>query len=135
MSASTILIAEHHPVVVDDLRRISEFEVVGVTSNGRDLVPCATQMQSDLTITAIDLPLQNGIDAVREIISAKRRPKIIFFTMHAEVAYAMAALAAGASGYVLKSAAGEELIGRNSRCPQRARVCFKIGRDIGGTCV
>ena len=113
MNQTTILIAENHPVVVEGLRRMldrPEFEIVGAVGDGRTLVQVASRLQPDLIITALALPSQNGIDAVRDIFAANQKPKIIFFTMHAEVAYAAAALAAGAYGYVLKNAAPEELI-------------------------
>jgi DNA-binding NarL/FixJ family response regulator len=113
MRHATVLIADDHSVVVEGLRRIldrPEFEVVGVAYDGRALVQAAAQLQPDVIITDVAMPLLNGIDAAREIHKQNRKPKIVFLTMHAEVAYATAALAAGASGYVLKSAASEELI-------------------------
>ncbi len=113
MKRSTVLIADDHAVVVEGLRRIldrPEFEVVGIARDGRALLQAATQLQPDVIIADVAMPLLNGIDAVREIHKQNRKLKIIFLTMHPETAYATAALAAGASGYVLKSAAGEELI-------------------------
>ena len=67
-------------------------------------------MQPDVIITDIAMPCLNGIQAARKIHEQNQKPKIIFLTMHPELVYSTAALAAGASGYVLKSAAGEELI-------------------------
>lgn len=113
MKRSTVLIADDHAVVVEGLRHIldrPEFAVVGVANDGRALLQAAAELQPDVIITDVAMPLLNGIDAVREIHRRNRKPKIIFLTMHPEVAFATAALAAGASGYVLKSAAGEELI-------------------------
>jgi DNA-binding NarL/FixJ family response regulator len=113
MRHSTVLIGDDHPVVVEGLRSIldhPEFEVVGVAKDGRALVQAAAQLQPDVIITDVAMPLLNGIDAVHEIHRQNQKPKIVFLTMHPEVPYATAALAAGASGYVLKSAAGEELI-------------------------
>ncbi len=113
MKRSTILIADDHAVVVEGLRRMlepPEFEVVGVARDGRALLQAAARLQPDVIIADIAMPLLNGIDAAREIHKQNRKPKIIFLTMHPETAYATAALAAGAAGYVLKSAAGEELI-------------------------
>ena len=113
MKRSTVLIADDHAVVVEGLRRMlerPEFEVVGAARDGRALLQAAAQLQPDVIIADVAMPLLNGIDAVREIHKQNRKPKIIFLTMHPETAYATAALAAGASGYVLKSAAGEELI-------------------------
>jgi len=88
----------------------SGLEVVGVAKDGRALVQAASEKRPDVIITDIAMPLLNGVDAAREIHRQNRKAKIIFLTMHPEVAYATAAFAAGASGYVLKSAAGEELI-------------------------
>ena len=113
MRHSTVLIADEHTVVVEGLRSIldhPEFEVVGVAKDGWALVQAAAQLQPDVIITDVAMPLLNGIDAVHEIHRLNQRPKVVFFTMHPEVPYATAVLAAGASGYVLKSAAGEELI-------------------------
>jgi DNA-binding NarL/FixJ family response regulator len=113
MKRSTVLIADDHAVVVEGLRRIldrPEFEVAGVAIDGQALLQAARQSQPDLIITDVAMPMLNGIDAVREIRRQNRKSKVIFLTMHPEIAYATAALAAGASGYVLKSAAGEELI-------------------------
>lgn len=114
MTRSRILLADDHAVVIEGLRRIldrPEFQVVGVATDGRALLRAAERLKPDLIITDIAMPLLKGIDAAREILARKQKPKIIFLTMHPEVAYATAALAAGASGYVLKSAAGEQLIG------------------------
>jgi DNA-binding NarL/FixJ family response regulator len=113
MNRATIVLADDHAVVVEGLRRIldrPEFHVVGVAHDGRAMVQAAARLHPDLIVTDIVMPLLNGIDAARQILKLKRKPKIIFLTMHPEVAYATAALEAGASGYVLKSAAGEQLI-------------------------
>ena len=113
MKCSTVLIADDHAVVVEGLLRIldlAEFKVVGVARDGRALLKDAAFLQPDVIIVDVTMPLLNGIDAACEIHKHNRKPKIIFLTMHREVAYAAAALAAGASGYVLKSAAGDELI-------------------------
>lgn len=113
MKSSSILLADDHPVVVEGLRRVldhPEFEVVAVVNDGRALMRVAAELQPDVIITDISMPLLNGIDAAREIHRQNPKAKVIFLTMHSEAAFAMAALVAGASGYVLKSAAEEELI-------------------------
>lgn len=110
---ATVLIADDHAVVVEGLRRIldrPEFRVVGIVNDGRALVQAAGRLNPDLIITDVGMPLLNGIDAAKKLLAQRRKTKVIFLTMHSEVAYAASALDAGASGYVLKSAAGEELI-------------------------
>jgi DNA-binding NarL/FixJ family response regulator len=113
MKPATIVLADDHSVVLEGLRRIldrPEFTVIGVAMDGRSLLQVAAKLQPDLVIIDIGMPRLNGIDAARELHKQNRKSKIVFLTMHSEVAYATAALAAGASAFVLKSGAGEELI-------------------------
>ncbi len=113
MKRSTILLADDHGVVIEGLRRMldrPEFEVVEAVADGRAMKEAISRLHPDIIIADVAMPLLNGIDAAREILARNPGSKIIFFTMHSEVAYATAALAAGASGYVVKSAAGEELV-------------------------
>jgi DNA-binding NarL/FixJ family response regulator len=113
MKCIRILLADDHAVVVEGLRRIlerAEFEVIGVAADGRALVEKALRLHPDVIITDVAMPVLNGIDAVREVVKRDGKLKVIFLTMHDELSYARAAFATGASGYVLKSAAGGELI-------------------------
>jgi DNA-binding NarL/FixJ family response regulator len=107
-----ILLADDHIVVIEGLRRIlePEFEVVGVAADGRALVEAALRLLPDVIVADVSMPLLNGIDAAAQILQRDRKAKLIFLSMHAEAAYANVALGAGACGYVLKSAAAEELI-------------------------
>ena len=89
---------------------VREFEIVGVVSDGRALVKAAAELQPDVIITDIAMPLLNGIEAARQIRQQNLKSKIVFLTMHPEPIYAVEALAAGGIGYVLKSSAGAELI-------------------------
>jgi DNA-binding NarL/FixJ family response regulator len=114
MKRSRILLADDHAVVLEGLRRIldrPEFEVLDVVGDGWSLVQAAARLRPDVIVTDIAMPGLNGIQAARKIHEHNPKPKIVFLTMHPESAYATAALAAGASGYVLKTAAGEELVG------------------------
>ena len=70
----------------------------------------ALVLRPEIIITAISLPLLNGIEAAREIRKINRRVKIIFLTMHADPSYAVEALDAGGSAYILKSAAVAEIL-------------------------
>jgi len=70
----------------------------------------ANEIQPDIIIADITMPLLNGIDAARQIRKTNTDVKIIFLTMHPDVTFATEALAAGATGYVLKSSAGSELV-------------------------
>jgi DNA-binding NarL/FixJ family response regulator len=113
MKRVRILLADDHQVVLEGLRRIldrPEFEVVGTAMDGRELVEAARKLQPDLILADVSMPLLSGIQAVREILRTQEKAKVIFLTMHPEVPYAVEALAVGASGYVLKNSAGDELL-------------------------
>ena len=108
-----ILLADDHSVVLEGLRRIlnrPEFEVVGAVTNGRALVEAASNLRLDVIIADVSMPSLNGIEAARQICKLNPKSKIIFLTMHPEAIFAVQAMSAGASGYVLKNAAGDELI-------------------------
>ena len=112
-SAQWVLLADDHAVVIEGLRRIldgPEFEVVNAVADGRALVRAAVESQADIIVTGVAMPLLNGIEAARQIRQQNPKARIIFLTMHTEPIYAVEALAAGASGYVLKSSAGDELV-------------------------
>jgi DNA-binding NarL/FixJ family response regulator len=113
MRVNRLLLGDDHDIVVEGLRRIldqPEFEIVGVVSDGRSLLRAAEELQPDVIIVDITMPLLNGIEAVRQIRKTNRKVIIIFLTMHSEVIFATEAIAAGASGYVLKNSAAEELV-------------------------
>jgi DNA-binding NarL/FixJ family response regulator len=109
---TSILLADDHTVVIEGLRRIlePEFQVVGVAADGRALVEAARRLVPDVIVADVSMPLLNGIDAAAQILRRDPTANLIFLSMHAEAAYANAVLAVGARGYVLKSAAAEELI-------------------------
>lgn len=113
MKRLRLLLADDHSIVVEGLRRVldqPDLEIVGVVSDGRSLLRAATETQPDIIVTDITMPLLNGIDAARQVREHNPDVKIIFLTMHPDVAFATEALAAGGCGYVLKNAAGDELL-------------------------
>ena len=107
-----LLLADDHDIVIEGLRRIlerPEFEIVGVVNDGLSLLRAAEAFQPDVIIADITMPFLNGIDAAEQIHKSNPLVKIVFLTMHPDVTFASEALAAGGSGYVLKSSAGDEL--------------------------
>jgi DNA-binding NarL/FixJ family response regulator len=74
-------------------------------------VEAALRLKPEVFVLDIGLPLLNGIDAARLIKKELPETKLLFLTMHSNLAYLKDALAAGASGYVLKTSAREELLG------------------------
>jgi DNA-binding NarL/FixJ family response regulator len=107
-----VLLADDHPLTLEGLRAFlgPHIDCVGTAADGRALVEAALRLKPGLIILDITMPLLNGIDAARQIRESLPDVKILFVTMHVNPAYLEAALNAGATGYVLKSAAREELL-------------------------
>ena len=111
MKRSRVLIADDHSMVIDGLRALlePEYEVVGAVNDGRAVLPAVQRLRPDVVIIDISMPLLNGLDCARQLRDAGCTTKILILTMHPDATLAQEALAAGASGYVLKSSPGSEL--------------------------
>lgn len=108
----TILIADDHRLLREGLRTLLErdgFRVIGEADNGRSAVKLAKELQPDIVITDIGMPDLNGVDATRQICAEAPRSKVLALSMHSESRFVLGILDAGASGYLLKDAAFEEL--------------------------
>jgi len=112
MSKIKVLVADDHRIVAEGLRSLLEptFELVAIVENGHELITVAKELDPDVIVVDISMPLLNGIDAVTQIRNAGIRAKIVFLTMHPEASYARRALATGASAYVLKHSATSQLL-------------------------
>jgi DNA-binding NarL/FixJ family response regulator len=112
MKQTRVLLADDHPLTLEGLRSFLEphLNIIGTAADGHTLVEAALRLKPDLIILDITMPLLNGIDAAVQIHLALPGVKILFVTMHVNPAYLEAALKAGGTGYVLKSAAREELL-------------------------
>lgn len=106
-----ILLGDDHSLVLEGIKRLLEddFEVVGSADDGATLVREAARLRPNLILLDISMPILNGIDAAREIKKELPEAKLIFISMHANSIYVRKALEVGASAYVLKSGASEEL--------------------------
>ena len=108
-----IMIADDHEIVRNGLRSLIEkeldMEVIAEADNGRNAVRLALELAPDIVIMDIAMPDLNGVEAARQIIAALPRIKVIALSMHADKRYVMEMLKAGASGYILKDNAYEEL--------------------------
>jgi DNA-binding NarL/FixJ family response regulator len=107
-----VLLADDHTLVAEGLGSLlrEEFELVGQASDGRALLELAAELNPDVVVTDITMPLLNGLDAIRELRQVVPAARMVVVTMHADPRLAAEALRAGASGYVLKHSAGQELI-------------------------
>jgi DNA-binding NarL/FixJ family response regulator len=112
MNRPRVLVADDHCVVAEGLRSLlaPHFDVVGIVSDGRELISAARTLDPDVVVLDISMPSLNGIEAAHRMRAANSRAKVVFLTMHREAAYAARALEAGASGFVLKHSAASELV-------------------------
>jgi DNA-binding NarL/FixJ family response regulator len=112
MNRVRVLLADDHRIVAEGLKSLlaAEFELVSVVADGRAMVEAAKALRPDVIIADITMPQLNGIEALEEIEKFDPNVRVIFLTMHRDVAYARRALGAGAAGYVLKHSAPEELV-------------------------
>jgi len=108
-----ILLADDHKIMRSGLRSLVErepdMEVVGEAENGRMTVQLARKHSPDVVIMDIAMPDLNGIEASRQIVSEVPDVKVVALSMHAGEHFVSGMLGAGASGYLLKDCALEEL--------------------------
>ena len=103
--------AEDHPSVAEHIKTILDdcCQLVGTVRDGRELLAAVKQHHPDVIVADISMPVLSGLDALRLLKSQGETAKFIILTVHSEPRLARAAFEAGASGYVLKYRAGEEL--------------------------
>ena len=111
MTQPRVLLADDHAMVLAGLRKIlePEYDLVGTAGDGRELLELAASLKPDVVVVDISMPLLNGLDAVRQLKKTDSSVKVVFLTMHADVDFATEAFRGGASGYLLKHSAVEEL--------------------------
>ena len=104
MKRLRILLADDHPQILTLLQSLLEpdYRVVGTVEDGQSLLAAAQALQPDLVLTDIDMPVLNGIEAVRELHRLLPDCRVIFHSSHSEPEIMAAAFEAGASGYLIK---------------------------------
>ena len=108
-----VLLVDDHLMMRQGLKTLLErhgFDVIGEASDGREAIRLARQLQPDIAVVDLVMPLLNGIDAAREIAKASHKTKTILLTMHMEDRYVIEALKAGVKGYILKTQAAPDLV-------------------------
>lgn len=133
MKRLRILLADDHAMILNGIKGLleSHYEVIGSEKNGKALIEATLRLKPDLVVLDVSMPILNGIDAAREIKKALPSTKLVFLTMHTNSIYLRKALEAGASGYVLKSGAAEELLtGIEEVRKGNVYVTPDFGRDV-----
>jgi DNA-binding NarL/FixJ family response regulator len=109
---ATVLLADDHAIVAEGLASLlqREFSLIGTVADGAQLVEAARKLRPDVIVTDVAMPGMSGLEALRRLKADAIPAKVIFLTMHADAQLAAEAFRAGASGFVVKHAAGKELI-------------------------
>ena len=112
MHRPRVILADDHAILREGLALLlaSDVELVATVSNGNELLSAARRLLPDLIVADVTMPGLGGLDALRTLRSAGLDTRFVILTVHADPSIAAEAIRAGASAYVVKEAAGEELV-------------------------
>lgn len=138
MTRPRILMADDHLMLLDAFKALLEpdFDVVGTVTDGRALLEEFSRLHPDVVLLDVAMPLLNGLDAGRQLKAQCRSVKLIYLTMNPDPDLAGEALRLGASGYVLKSSAAQELKQAIQEALRgRSYITPLITRDVVGSLI
>ena len=113
MRQHTVLLADDHTIVTEGLARLlrdHDFDVIGAVGDGRQLIEAASRLRPDVIVTDLSMPGLSGLDVLARLKAEGIESKVIVLTMHRDANVATVAMRGGASGFLLKESAGEELL-------------------------
>ena len=138
MTRPRILMADDHLMLLEAFKALLEpdFEIVGTVTDGRALLEEFSRLHPDVVVLDVAMPLLNGLDAGRQLKAQRRSVKLIYLTMNPNPDLAGEALRLGASGYVLKSSAAQELKQAiHEALRGRSYITPLITRDVVGSLI
>ncbi len=113
MRSYTVVVADDHAIVKEGLVALLKehrFDVVQAVSDGQELLEAARRLRPDLIVTDVTMPGLSGLEVLGRLVAERIRSRVIMLTMHHDPELATRAIRQGASGYLLKQSAGEELV-------------------------
>jgi len=112
MKRPRVILADDHTLMLDALKTLlePEFEVVGTFADGRDLLGGAAELNPNVIVLDVGMPVMNGLIAGQKLKQAMPLVKLVYLTMNHDPDIAGEAFRLGASGYLLKQSAGAELL-------------------------
>ena len=112
MHKPRVILADDHAIVREGLALLldAEVELVAMVSNGQELVEAALRLKPDIVVADLTMPLMGGLDALKALRAEGISSRFVILTVARRAGMAAEAMRAGATGYVVKEAAGEELV-------------------------
>ncbi|GCE26609.1 DNA-binding response regulator [Dictyobacter alpinus] len=135
-----IILADDHPIVREGLHTLLEtqpdFEVIAECKNGEEALRATAQLQPDMLLLDLEMPVKDGVETMRLLSQRPQRPRVIIFTAFDDDERIIHALQAGADGYLLKEAPREEIfnsirITMNGGSMLQPIVASKLLRHVG----
>jgi DNA-binding NarL/FixJ family response regulator len=133
MTLPRVILADDHILVAEALQQLIApyFDVVATVADGHALVDATLSLKPDVVVVDVAMPLLNGLEAGRQLKAKTPSLKLIFVTMNGDPNLAVEAIRLGASGYLLKTSAGSELLQAIRVALQGKRyITRQIARDI-----
>lgn len=131
-----IILADDHKVLREGLKSLlnqhNDIQVIGEAADGHEAIKLTKELSPDIVILDIGMPNMNGIQAAQHIIAAAPATKILALSMHEDHQFVMKMLQAGASGYMLKDCAFEELI---SAVKTISNGKYYLSKDVTGVVI
>jgi two-component system, NarL family, response regulator NreC len=140
---TTVLVADDHAIVMEGLVSLlkeHDFDVVGAVRDGEQLIEAARRLKPDVIVTDLSMPGLTGLDVLVKLKAERIDSKVVVLTMYSDAGRATTALKAGASAFLLKESAGEELVkaihealqGRVYLTPAVTRAVIERMAESGG---
>jgi two-component system, NarL family, invasion response regulator UvrY len=109
-----VVLADDHTIVRAGLKEIladtEDIVVVGEASNGHEVMARVRELDFDVLVQDLSMPGRSGIEVIRQVKAEKPRLRVLVLSMHSEEQYAVRALKAGASGYLTKESAADQMV-------------------------
>lgn len=109
-----VILVDDHAVVKAGLKAVlstaKDITVVGEGANGQDAIDLTAKLDADVVIMDLSMPTMDGIAATKAVVASPSKARVLVLTMHSEEEYLLPLLEAGASGYLMKSAADRDLV-------------------------
>ncbi len=136
MERIRVLLADDHEAMLERVTKLlgADCDVVGAVSDGEQALEAVRQLNPDVLVLDISMPVMNGIETARRLKEAKSETRIVFLTVHDDPDFVGEALEAGAQGYVRKQRIASDLVTAIKEAHAGRPFLGLGGKDNFGSC-